>query len=193
VHAHAAARHGIELAQVDLVGRAIEAELDARDVHRVRILGTRLAQHVGIPGQLLAAGDAPGRQLGTDHRHQLAVGAAVGIHGEHAGGEAPVALGLGLVARVEDQAVVVDPLEMADVDIQELRDHLDAHIRQVDDAEPVVAFAVVDQHGEPPAVRRQLGGMHLGVVEKGAERDGCLHALWFGGERWRGGQQEEYQ
>jgi hypothetical protein len=162
------AADGVQAHQVDQVFTGVAPELDGHDVDPVGILCAGLAEHIGIPGQLFALDRVLGDEI-VAHLHQLPRHAAVRVHGKQPRREVFPARRRMLVARIVEQALVVHPLEAADVVVGKRSHDLDGQVGQVDHAELVVAVPVIHPHREALAVGRQPGAAQTGMVEEGGD------------------------
>ncbi|WP_377156174.1 hypothetical protein ACFJIX_28575 [Roseateles sp. UC29_93] len=172
---------------------AVEAELaDEHPIARFALMGEGHGEEPMIPGQRAAEGLALafGLVLALDQlpdagairrdREQPA-GLVVGP-----GGDAPIGRG-------EDQLVVVDPVEVADVVVGELHhaagldlgaqfEHVETHPQ---------SGAARRGNGQALAVRRELGLIELGVLEEHLRRHGGRHGRRLRmGDAMQAGQRE---
>ena len=103
---------------------------------------------------------------------QLAKVAAVPVDGKQARPETLLAGRRLAVARIEYQALFVDPFDVAHVDVAELRHDLDAVIEQVDDGQAVALVGAIDCHGQVACLGREYGAAEFGVGKEGGQRRG---------------------
>lgn len=179
-----AAGHGVQPQQLEEVEALFAVGLGLDHEEFVAGLWAGLAQHEGVPGQLPCA-NAVLDENPLAHR-QLPEPFAVGVDGKQAVGKAAVGRCRLAVFQCERQAVLVDPLEVADIGVAEAGHHLHFHRVQPQHQQTHPGVLGAAAQGHLGAGRRQHGLDHFGFAEEEFQLEGGRHGCYRCGTALRG-------